>query len=206
MTDQAIERRMFRCLAQMLEYPQPGLVEAARECQALVSPMCPEAATLLHRFCACVEEAPPGHMEEVYTATFDLDAVCQPYVGYHLFGETYKRSLFLLGLKQRYQAHGFVAEIELPDHVGVMLHFLEVCDDAAMAEELVEEALLPALERMIGKGQKEQVGTKGDEPHARPTERMVYALPLQAVRLVLQQRQRTIKTQRRNRVQSLVGQ
>ena len=206
MTDNAIERRTFGCLAQLLEYPRPGLIEAARECQALMSPTCPEAAALLHQFCACAEQASPGDMEEAYTATFDLDAACQPYVGYHLFGETYKRSVFLLELKQRFLARGFVVKTELPDHMGVMLHFLEICDDAAMAEELVGEALLPALERMIGKSEEAEAGAEGDGRHAHPTDRMVYLLPLRAARLVLQQRQRTIKTQRRNRVQSLVGQ
>ncbi len=204
MTDQAIERRMFRCLAQLLEYPQPGLVGAAQECQALMSPTCPEAAALLHQFYACAEEAPLGHMQETYTATFDLDAVCQPYVGYHLFGETYKRSVFLLGLKQCYQAHGFTVEAELPDHLAVMLHFLETCDDATVAEELIGEALLPALERMIGKSD-EGAGAEGDERHVPSSDRLVYLLLLQAARLVLQQHLMHNEEPATKEVQSLAG-
>ncbi len=204
MTDQVIERRIFRCLAQLLEYPQLGLVEAARECEALASPAYPEAATLLHQFCDCAEVAPLGHMQEAYTAAFDLDAVCQPYVGYHLFGETYKRSVFLLGLKQCYQAHGFTVETELPDHLAVMLHFLETCDDATVAEELVGEALLPALERMIGKSD-EGAGAKSDERHVPSTDRLVYPLLLQAARLVLQQHLMHNEEPATKEVQSLAG-
>jgi nitrate reductase delta subunit len=70
-------------------------------------------------------------------------------VGYHLFGETYKRSVFLLGLKQRYRALGFAMDAaELPDRLSVVLRFLACCPDDALRDELIDEAVLPALGRM----------------------------------------------------------
>jgi nitrate reductase assembly molybdenum cofactor insertion protein NarJ len=30
---------------------------------------------------------PASRLEEIYTGTFDLNLVCFPYPGYHLFGE-----------------------------------------------------------------------------------------------------------------------
>jgi len=39
-------------------------------------------------------------MEELYTRTFDLQAVCSPYVGYQLFGDSYKRGIFMARLNE----------------------------------------------------------------------------------------------------------
>jgi nitrate reductase delta subunit len=159
-------KRTFQLLAGVLEYPQPGLAEAVRECTALLAADNLAAAACLREFGAFVEETPPGRLEEIYTGTFDLDAACYPYVGYHLFGESYQRSLFMLGLSERYRAQGFPAgglrsaiAGELPDHLAVLLHFLAACDDAALAGELVRDALLPALKRM---------GVDGDLPVPSP--------------------------------------
>jgi nitrate reductase molybdenum cofactor assembly chaperone len=179
--------RIVGLLADLLDYPQPGLAASARECRGLVADECPAAAALLDVFAADVEATTIAHMEELYSGAFDLDtlsefaATCYPYVGHHLLGETYRRSRFMVGLLERYQAHGFeVAGGELPDHVLVMLRFLACCDDHELSEELVGEALLPALARMTRDG--EEAGLEGEGG------RRVYLRVLEAVRLVLRDR------------------
>ncbi len=83
-----------------------------------------QAAALLTEFCSFVEQASPARLEELYTGTFDLQAVCYPYVGYHLFGDSYKRGMFMAQLNAGYRERGFSAGNELPDHVAVILRFL----------------------------------------------------------------------------------
>ena len=46
------------------------------------------------------------------------------------------------------RAEGFVEDGELADHLLVLLRFLEVCGDEALADELVDDAILPALDRI----------------------------------------------------------
>jgi len=154
MDSEITRRRIFQLLADVLEYPQPGLGEAVRECAALLAADNHAAAACLHKFGAFVEETPRGRLEEVYTGTFDLNAACYPYVGYHLFGESYQRSVFMLELNKRYRAHGFPGggAGELPDYMAVLLRFLAVCDDATLSGEIVHEALLPALDHMDPSG------------------------------------------------------
>ncbi len=180
-------REILSLFADILEYPWPGLAGTARECAALVAPQNPEAGALLREFCAFVERTPLGRLEEVYTGTFDLDAACHPYVGYHLFGESYKRSLFLLELKERYRAHGFVVENELPDHLAVLLRFLAQSHDTALIGEIVQEALVPALERMTGRATS--AGYDEEEPSVSQGQRRQnpYHRVLEALRLVLQE-------------------
>jgi nitrate reductase molybdenum cofactor assembly chaperone len=180
-------RTILGLFADILEYPWPGLVGAAQRCAALVAPQNPEAGALLRAFCAFVEHTPLGRLEEVYTGTFDLDAACHPYVGYHLFGESYKRSLFLLELKERYRAHGFIVENELPDHLAVLLRFLAQSHDTALIGEILQEALVPALERMTGKAPS--AGYDEEEPSVSQAQRRQgpYHKVLEALRLVLQE-------------------
>ncbi|MBI2940197.1 MAG: nitrate reductase molybdenum cofactor assembly chaperone [Chloroflexi bacterium] len=153
MPDQTTDQRIFHLFATLLAYPRPGLAAVARECETLVAPQDAEAGQFLRQFRTFAEQAPFGHLEEVYSGIFDLDATCYPYVGYHLFGESYKRSVFLLELKRRYRLEGFVfKENELPDHLTVLLRFLGLTADAVQAAEIIHEGLLPSLEQMVRKG------------------------------------------------------
>ncbi|MCZ7574075.1 MAG: nitrate reductase molybdenum cofactor assembly chaperone [Ardenticatenaceae bacterium] len=181
------ERRLFQLFAELLDYPKSDLTDAVRECVACVAVHSAEAATLFREFEVLVSETSLGRLQEIYSGVFDLDAACHPYVGYHLFGESYKRSVFLLELKKRYRAAGLVAENELPDHLAVLLRFLAITDDATLASEIVHEALLAALDRMTGKaksaGYDEQESVETDDSQK---QRHPYRGVLEAMRLVLQ--------------------
>jgi nitrate reductase molybdenum cofactor assembly chaperone NarJ/NarW len=187
MIGESVEKRLFQLFAELLDYPKPGLADAALECEVLASMRNPVAAALLHEFVVFVEQTHLGRLEELYTGVFELNAACHPYVGYHLFGESYKRSVFLLELKERYRAHGFDAGIELPDHVVVLLRFLAHCDDAILCQEFVQDALLPALGKMVSKDEDED--RSDDDSPGHLDGRGLYQRVLQALQLVLQTRQ-----------------
>jgi nitrate reductase molybdenum cofactor assembly chaperone NarJ/NarW len=180
------ERPLYGLFAELLEYPIGRVVEAARACQALLAVEHPEAASLVADFAAMAEAAPPGRLEEIYTGTFDLNAICYPYVGYHLFGESYKRSALLVGLKERYRAAGLDTGSELADHVAVLLRFLSVLEDAGLASELVGEALLPALDRMTRNREEAESPDGGPEAADFADGREAYRRIVRALRLVLE--------------------
>ena len=182
------EPRLFQRFGELLEYPGAGLLEAVRECEALVAEAAPDAAALLHEFRDFVQAAPLGRVQEIYSATFDLDAAYHPYVGYHLFGETYKRSVFMVELRERYRAQGFVVDRELPDHLAVLLRFLARHGDTSLAGEILREALLPGLDRMTGKARS--AGYDEEEECSGPQKvregQQPYRGVLEALRLTLQ--------------------
>lgn len=148
MTSRSLDRDVFELFAELLDYPRAGLGPIAERCAALLAKPIPEAATLLRDFSAFATSTSQSQLEEIYTGLFELDASHHPYVGYHLFGESYKRSAFLLGLKARYRDHGIECGTELPDHLPAVLRFLAMNEDLAETQELVSEALQPALARM----------------------------------------------------------
>lgn len=161
----ATQGRLLQLFAQLLEYPGADLAAAARVCAAELAAVDTAAAALVGRFCRFVEATPRGRLEEIYTSLFDMETPLYPYVGYHLFGETYKRSLFLIGLKERFRAQGFTpAGTELPDHVSTLLRFVATCTDAEMRQELVLEAIRPALEPMVQEAEQEAGPDPAEQP------------------------------------------
>jgi len=191
-------RQLYQCFACMLEYPAGETLQAAAKAQGLLMDETPDAAALLREFHEYAESLPPGRLEEVYTGTFDLDAACHPYVGYHLFGETYKRSAFLVELKRRYNAEGFVfSETELPDHLAVILHFLATTHDTSLADEIARDALLPVLDRMTGRAKSEgfDEAAAADSPSAEEEteKRSQFQVVLEALRLALMNQFQTLE-------------
>jgi nitrate reductase delta subunit len=182
------DHRVLLLFAELLAYPNGSLAAAARECESRLAPFDPEAARLAERFCSAVERMPLARLEELYTAAFDLNASWHPYVGYHLLGESYKRSAFLLELKERYRAQGFSFEGELPDHLAVGLQFVSGCADPSLAEEIVADAVVPALERMLRS--VEEAGEKPEERSSAVEELASnpYRSVLEALRQVLRGR------------------
>ncbi|MCU0515970.1 MAG: molecular chaperone TorD family protein [Oscillatoria sp. Prado101] len=134
----------------MLEYPSPGIREKASECCHRLAIDYPEASEKVRSFWKFADSTPASLLEEIYTGTFDLNPVCFPYPGYHLFGESYKRGEFLAKLKQKYRECGFTEESsELADHLTVLLGFIaSIPPEDILAQELIEDCLVPALHKM----------------------------------------------------------
>jgi len=175
MAEQQTIHRLYRLFADILEYPgHTDLAGQAKACADLTLAVSPEAATLLDEFRAFVEQTSPARLDELYTLTFDLQLVCYPYVGYHLFGESYKRGAFLARLNEGYRAHGFSAGNELPDHLGMILRFLSMNGEGDFSQTLVNEGVNPAVNKMA-----QSFGENGDNP---------YSGVIQALLLVLQER------------------
>lgn len=146
-----VPKRVFTLFGAILDYPTRDLSAYTAECEEVIGDRVPEAVADLQEFRKSVDEFSLGYLEEVHTAYFDLNPVCRPYVGYHLFGETYRRSIFMIRLKELYAERGFsLAGSELPDRLSVFLRFLGTNEDLVLGRELIDEALAPAMAKMTG--------------------------------------------------------
>ncbi|HSB04976.1 MAG TPA: molecular chaperone TorD family protein, partial [Thermodesulfobacteriota bacterium] len=139
---------LYQLFAQILGYPTPSLPHQINECISLLTSVKREAVPMLDEFRALLEVTPLDRMEEVYTRTFDLQAICQPYVGCQLFGNGSQRGMFMAGLKEHYETCEFSTGNELPDHLSTMLRFAPNCAKAER-EELISECLVPAVKKMV---------------------------------------------------------
>jgi nitrate reductase delta subunit len=144
-----MDARLFERLAPLFEYPEPDLVGLAEEIRASLAPVHASAAGEVERFAAHVAGCDPREVEELYTRTFDVLAACCLDVGYQLFGETYKRGLFLVRMQEALRRYGVAPGAELPDHLPVVLRLLARLEEKDDPESLAREVLLPAVAKML---------------------------------------------------------
>jgi nitrate reductase delta subunit len=138
--------------AELLEYPTLATSLKAGHCCSRLRDFMPEAAGVLEGCYSQMEKQSLQKLEELYTVTFDMQPVCYPYVGYQLFGESYKRGAFMAQLNEAYHAADYSAGQELPDHISIILRFLalDVQDrQGDFCRSLLKEGLIPALEKML---------------------------------------------------------
>lgn len=146
----ALERRtqLLDAFAELLSYPAADPAPAARRCRELV--LRRGAAEGLDRFLARAARAGAHGLEEAYSSTFDLEPSCAPYVGHHLCGDGPQRGLFLARLVEVYRQDGFAGGGgELPDHLAVVLRYLAATPAGEARQALLEDGLVPALDRML---------------------------------------------------------
>ncbi|MHB8707514.1 MAG: nitrate reductase molybdenum cofactor assembly chaperone [Desulfuromonadales bacterium] len=149
MSTATLHQTLCRHFAVLLSYPDGDTRQTAAECSHLLRDIHPAAAEPLHGFINFLDVQDAVRVEEIFTATFDLQPACHPYVGYQLCGESQQRTMFLIKLQQLYNQHGFTAGTELPDHLSTMLRFIGTEADRDCSDELVSNGLLPALEKLL---------------------------------------------------------
>lgn len=149
MSTAAVHQIICRHFADLLSYPDGNTRQAAAECAELLRSCHPQSADPLIGFVNFLDAQQVARVEELFTATFDLQPACHPYVGYQLCGESQQRTMFLIKLQQLYNQHGFAAGSELPDHLSTMLRFIGTVAERDCRDELISDGLLPALEKLL---------------------------------------------------------
>jgi len=139
--------RICGLFAELIDYPRPQTAGFASDLAGHLDVDYPEAGRPVEIFHGFAAATPPDRLEELYTLTFDLQPQCCPYLGYHLCGEGYQRSRFLIGLQEVYRAHGFTAQGELADHYREVLRFMSHVSDERIWLDLAADGLLPALHK-----------------------------------------------------------
>ena len=146
MTAPERQQQVLRHFADLLSYPAADPAPLARRCRDL----CQRGARHLDAFVSRAERAGPHEMEETFSATFDLQPSCAPYLGHHLCGDGPQRGLFLARLAGVYRQDGFDAQAaELPDHLSVVLRYLAATPASEAREALLRDGLVPALDKML---------------------------------------------------------
>jgi nitrate reductase delta subunit len=142
------DREFMQLLARALDYPRGDTVAVCRELAARTRAERPQAADGYEEFASAADALTDYRLRELYAETFDWNPACCLYVGFHLFGESYKRGAFMAKLNHEYHARDFSAGSELPDHLCVMLRYLADVENGEIALWLTDEAIGPALRKI----------------------------------------------------------
>lgn len=116
---------LFQLVSLLLTYPDAELLSAREELDEAAARLEPAAVREpVQQFVSWLAATPDTDVQEHYVRTFDLRKRSGLYLTYYLHGDTRKRGVALLTLKQRYRAHGLrLVEGELPDLLPVVLEF-----------------------------------------------------------------------------------
>lgn len=120
----------------LLQYPSAELQRELREEPALTASMRLRAARELEGFLGWYRSAPLTELQRAYVESFDFSKRTSLHLTYHEHGDSRKRGVALLRLKQAYGAAGLeVSDRELPDYLPLL------CEFAALAGEAGRELL-----------------------------------------------------------------
>jgi len=139
----------YEILAEWFRYPYPGLENFKEGWRKTVSGYNPGLLRKLDPFISHLSARTLENQQEYYISTFDVQALCHLDIGYVLFGEDYRRGVFLMHVKKEQETAGNDCGKELHDHLPNMLTLLPKIRDTELAEELVYSVLIPALKKMI---------------------------------------------------------
>lgn len=185
----------YTLLAGLFAYPDADFAEKVRGIQAFLDENCSEAADELRDFTGFVSAASLIELEEVYTRSFDVQAVTTLDLGYVLFGDDYKRGELLVSLSGEHNEAGVECGTELPDHLPNVLRLLDRMQKPELRNELVQKIVGPALRRIMGEFDPEKLEKKNavyKKHHKTLIERserygIIYRKPLRALYTVLSQ-------------------
>jgi len=138
---------IYALFADILDYPERSIAKSLGDCIGELT-VIPEAHAHLKDFQNSIADKSLGQLQEVYTNAFDLRPDCTPNLGYHLFGDDGRRGLFLAELKGRMESRGIRPGVELPDHIALLLRYVDVADEEERLP-VIEDCLLPAVARMV---------------------------------------------------------
>jgi len=139
----------YRVIAALLQYPEPAWLETIPEMTAYINQL-PAGRTrrVITEFLDYLASQPVLHLQETYTAAFDLNPSTTLNMSYHLSGDGQKRAILLARLQQSYRSAGYEGPTDdLPDFLPAMVEFLTVCRDAAALEPF--RCCLAGLEGLV---------------------------------------------------------
>ena len=183
----------YSLLAGIFEYPDCDFPLAAGLVQDFLDAKYPKAAIHFKHYSTVASSASLNEMEELFTRSFDVQAVTTLDLGYVLFGDDYKRGELLVNLNREHREVGNECFSELSDHLPNVLRLLPKMKDKAIVEELVQKVLAPSLKKMIEAFDPEKIEAKDKvyrKHHKTIIEKSeqyyrIYRKPLQALLEVL---------------------
>lgn len=139
----------YTSLSKLFEYPHNKDYYAhVMDSIALLADAYPDASAELEAFS---KRLPKDlyQLQEIYTKSFEVQAVTSLEIGYLLYGDDYTRGEVMVHLNGEHTAVGNELRNELSDHLSNVLRLLPKMQDASVVEDLVILMVAPAVEIMM---------------------------------------------------------
>ena len=150
-------RSHYNLLAGLLKYPEADYPQKVKAFREGLADQYPAACEEIDQFLALLPANDPTKMQELYTRSFDVQAMTTLDVGYVLFGDDYKRGVLLANLNGEYRDAEIDTGTELADHIPNLLRLMAVMRDEELLRDLAYAILAPALLEMIREFSPERI-------------------------------------------------
>lgn len=138
---------IYSLFAGILDYPMHRIDGVLTEASRTLAAGCPDACAVLEEFRSAIEPMSLTRLQETYTDTFDMRPEGTTNLSYHMFGEDQRRGVFMAEIKGKMEALGLPLGVELPDHISLILRYMDRASDEERAI-LTEDCFLPSLKKM----------------------------------------------------------
>lgn len=188
----------YHSLGELFEYPDSDYPAKVRKLINLLDGNYDRSVAELERFLELLPVTELRSMQELYTRSFDVQAITTLDIGYVLFGDDYKRGELLANLNREHRQVNNDCGRELADHLPNLLRLIGKLKQNELLDELIEEIVAPAVAIMIREFDADHVDRKNenylkhyktliDAPSARKEVTTLYQFALQALYECLKQ-------------------
>jgi nitrate reductase delta subunit len=143
------KHKYIRVVSLLMQYPDEAYFSSLPEIKSLVGKM-PRGKrrASIEKFITRLESEDEIHLQEQYTALFDMSPSTTLNVTYHLWGDGDKRARLLTRLQQLYAKAGLEKKsLELPDFLPLILEFMAIVPNATQSGAIQES--LEGIETLV---------------------------------------------------------
>lgn len=138
----------YRVISKLFDYPDDSYIQNVERASKALSTNYPSASMELDEFKKLLP-TDIDRLQELYTKSFEVQAITSLEVGYVLYGDDYTRGEILANLTREHQTVGNDCGGELPDHLANLLRLVSKIEDRELLDDLVKLMIAPAVENMM---------------------------------------------------------
>ena len=150
----------YEKLAQLFQYPKTDYKEKVMETEIVLAEFYPKTLSTFKQFSDFVFNSSHDEITEVFTRTFDVQAITTLDVGYVLFGDDYKRGELLVNLNREHREAANECTDELADNLANLLSLVPKMQNHDIRDELVEIIIMPGLVKIINEFDNKNINLK----------------------------------------------
>lgn len=152
----------YSLLANLFDYPDAAYAERVMQLRQHLGTEYPLATEDLDQFIELLPQDELLTIQELFTRSFDVQAIATLDIGYVLFGDDYKRGEMLANLNREHLAANNDCGTELADHLPNLLRLMDRLQDDDLLQDLAYAVVGPALLEMIGEFSAGRVQKKNE--------------------------------------------
>lgn len=142
-------RVQFEYLANLFDYPKEDYKQKMQMTHQFLENTYESIVTPYQHFFEFVDNTSLFDIEELFSKTFHIQAICFLDLGYVLFAEDYKRGEFLVKMKDEQRRANNDCGDELADNLPNVLTLMAIMKDEEFLGEFAVRIVEPSLEKML---------------------------------------------------------